>query len=312
MNIGEQRAVPFSAKEDRGLPTGGVMDPRRGFTLIEMAIVLVVIGILVGMTIPLLSELSKHRHYLSTQRGLDEIQNALVGYAGMHWRFPYADTNGDGLGDSGQTVGTLPYVDLGLGAVDAWRNAYHYHINSRLVSTTTLAAMCTALSSIASGESPELRFSPSGAFSPQAVIVISKGENGSLDGENGDGDGSYESLSPTGSFDDLVGAVTPGALHSRLACASSGGGACISYTVVNRRGNTVGVIGGSYPICTAVQGGGVGSFVMGSGQTILLYNNSGCTGGSVQILFADAASADADGDCLVSWTAAGGGSLADE
>ncbi len=304
--------LPFSGEGDGGLTPGGVMDPRRGFTLIEMAIVLVVIGVLVGMTIPLLSELSKHRHYLSTQRGMDEIQNALVGYAGMHWRLPYSDTNGDGVGDSGQTVVTLPYVDLGLGAVDAWRNPYHYHVNSRLVSTTTLAALCTALSSIASGESPELRLSASGGFSPQAVLLVSRGENSALDGENGDGDGSYESLSPTGSFDDLVGAITPGALHARLACSSSGGGACSSYTVVNRRVNTVGVIGGSYPVCTAVQGGAVGSFVINSGQTILLYNNSGCTGGSVQILFSDAASADADRDCLVSWTAAGGGSLADE
>ena len=288
------------------------MDRQRGLTLIEMAIVLVVIGILAGMTIPLLSELSKHRHYLSTQRGIDEIQNALVGYAGMHWRLPCADTNGDGVGDSGQTVGALPYVDLGLGAVDAWRNPYHYHVNSRLVSTATLAALCAAISSIVSGESPELRFSASGGFSPQAVVVISRGENGALDGENGDGDGSYESLSPTGSFDDLVGAVTPAALHARLSCASAGGGGCVSYTVVNRRVNTVGVVGGSYPVCTAIQGGGVGSFVINSGQTILLYNNSGCTGGSTQINFADASSADSDGDCLVSWTSAGGGSLGDE
>ncbi len=72
-------------------------------TLIEIAIVLVILGLLAGLTVPLLSELSKHRHYTSTQKDMDEVKQALAGYAGMHWRLPYADTNGDGKEDTETT-----------------------------------------------------------------------------------------------------------------------------------------------------------------------------------------------------------------
>ncbi|MFH0811499.1 MAG: prepilin-type cleavage/methylation domain-containing protein, partial [Pseudomonadota bacterium] len=98
----------------------------KGLTLIEMAIILVILGLLFGMTFPLLSELTKHRHFRSTQKDLEEIKQALLGYAGIYHRLPCADGNGDGVGDCGGTptvTGTLPYLDLGLGAVDAWRNA---------------------------------------------------------------------------------------------------------------------------------------------------------------------------------------------
>ena len=193
-----------------------------GFTLIEIAIILVILGVLFGMTIPLLSDLTKHRHVVSTQKEMAEVKEALVGYAGIHWKLPYADTTGDRVGDPTQLTGSLPYVDLGLGAVDPWRNRYVYEVNSRLVTTTTQATWCTALSSIAAGEFPRVAFSAGGTQISQAAIVISKGENAVLDpAENNDGDRDYESYRPTDTFDDLVLTVSPNYLFGRLNCGSS-------------------------------------------------------------------------------------------
>lgn len=196
----------------------------RGITLIELAIVLVILGLVLGMTLPLVSELSKHRHYRSTRKDMEEIKEALVGYATIHGRLPPADTNGDGQGDPGQTTGFLPFVDLGLGAIDAWRKPYRYDVNSRLIGTSSIQALCTAISQIGGTEYPQLAFVSGGTTSVQAVVVVSGGENCALDGENGDGDRNYETLPQSDNYDDLVVWVSPNTLAGRLACAGSGGG----------------------------------------------------------------------------------------
>jgi type II secretory pathway pseudopilin PulG len=186
----------------------------RGLTLIEMAIILVILGILAGMTLPLLSEVTRQRHYRTTQKEIEEIKDALIGYAGINWRLPFADNNGDGIGDSGFYTGTLPYMDLGLKAQDAWRNLYIYDVNSSLTSTTDKTSFCNALSALSGF--PQIQ---QGAITTsQAAVVISKGENGQLDGENGDGDRIYIIQTPTEAFDDLIISISPILLYGRLNC----------------------------------------------------------------------------------------------
>jgi len=190
-----------------------------GLTLIELAIVLVVLGIILGMTLPLLSELTRHRHHRSAQKELEEIKEALIGYAAIHFRLPNADINGDGVGDANQLTGAIPFVDLGLGAVDPWRSAYQYDVNQRLTTTDNLQALCNALASIGATELPQVAFSAGGPTSPQGAVVISMGENSRLDEENGDGDRIYEARTPTATFDDITVAIAPNLLFSRLSCS---------------------------------------------------------------------------------------------
>lgn len=197
-------------------------DRQVGLTLVEMAIVLVVLGIILGMTLPLLSEMSRHRHFKSTQRDLDEIKEALWGYAAIHGRLPWADTNGDGRENSGQVAGGLPFLDLGVAPLDSWRNAYFYDVNQTLAATNTLSSLCSALSSLGSGSLPQLAFSPGGASSIQALVVISRGENSNLDGGNSDGDRIYESHAPTSNFDDLAVGINPNTLYGKLSCSTLG------------------------------------------------------------------------------------------
>ncbi|MGQ9859416.1 MAG: type II secretion system protein [Thermodesulfobacteriota bacterium] len=287
----------------------GNIASQAGLTLVELAIVLVVLGLVVGMTLPLLSELSKQRHHRSTQRDMEEIKESLVGYAVIHGRLPWSDTTGDGVGDTNRTVGALPFLDLGLGAVDAWRSPYRYDVNDRLTNTNSVQALCAALSQIASGEPPGLAFTQGGQPSAQAVVALSGGENSRLDGENGDGDRLYEALAQSDSYDDLVIWISPSTLAGRLNCAGAGGaGVCATYSVINRRPVNVYVRGGSYVTCTQVPGNGSGSFTMSSGHSVDIYLNLIQCQNQVNpstITFPQVVSTDADGDCQVAWTNTG-------
>ncbi|HOC39428.1 MAG TPA: prepilin-type N-terminal cleavage/methylation domain-containing protein [Thermodesulfobacteriota bacterium] len=204
-------------------PLKFIRSATQGMTLIEVALVLVILGLLAGMSMPLVTELTKQRHYRSTQRDLDEIKHALAGYAGIYGRLPTADTNGDGQADENQLSGTLPYLDLGLGAVDAWRSTYWYDVNSRLTLTTDASSFCEALAAVADGEVPPLAFANGGPATPQAAVVLSRGENSTLDGENADGDRAYESFIARDGFDDLLISINPNTLFGKRDCTSTGG-----------------------------------------------------------------------------------------
>lgn len=278
----------------------GNISPQAGITLIELAIVLVVLGLVVGMSLPLLSELSKQRHYRSTQRDMEEIKESLVGYAVIHGRLPWADTTGDGVGDTNEPVGALPFLDLGLGAQDAWRSPYRYDVNDRLTTTQNLQELCTALSQIASNEPPQLAFTQGGRRSAQAVVALSGGENCTLDGENGVENRLYETLAQSNSYDDLVIWIPPSTLAGRLNCAGGGGGGCTSYTVFNKSKRVVYVLGGSYT-CTQVPTNQ--RFTISSGQIVEIYLQPQCkVAPAGTITFSQVVSTDADGDCQVGWT----------
>lgn len=93
--------------------------PRRraaGFSLLEMAVVLVIIGLIGGLLWQILPRLQ----YASVPEPEPVVQlraatDALVGFALAHSRLPCPDTNGDGLEDCGVpgVVGTLPQRTLG-------------------------------------------------------------------------------------------------------------------------------------------------------------------------------------------------------
>jgi len=268
-------------------------------TLIEIAIVLVILGLAAGLIVPLLSELTKHQHYRSTQKAMDEIKSALVGYANTNWRLPYADTTGDGVEDSGQLTGSIPYVTLGFGAVDSWRNRYFYDVNSRLVSTAKKANLCFALQSIASGEFPRVAFTAGGTQISQAIVFTSRGENLVLDGENNDGDRDYESYVPTNTFDDLTVPIDPDYIFQSLNCSVCC--QCATHQIRNQRGSAINIQGGAYTTCTSVANGS--TFTISTSQTINVYATAAnCTAGTpiaTTITYLAAAAADTNGNCLL-------------
>ena len=120
------------------------MKQTHGFTLIELAIVLVIITILIGgLAVPLAAQIQARR-IAETKKTLEEAHHALVGYAMSHPSttnpdkpyLPCPDTDGDGRenrpGDSCTNAdGWFPWADLGTGSQDAWGNRLRYSVETR-------------------------------------------------------------------------------------------------------------------------------------------------------------------------------------
>lgn len=107
-----------------------------GFTLVEMAIVLVIVGLLVAAFLTPLSAQIEQRNYIDTENSLQEIKEALIGYASSHGHFPcpaVSPTNGAEdrtltVCTGGKRVGILPWSELGVPQLDSWGHLYRYSV----------------------------------------------------------------------------------------------------------------------------------------------------------------------------------------
>ena len=66
-----------------------------GFTLVELAIVLLIVAIVVGYTVALFPVQQELKQYREVDRELDSIVEHLLGYVQVNGRLPCPDTNGD-------------------------------------------------------------------------------------------------------------------------------------------------------------------------------------------------------------------------
>lgn len=114
-----------------------------GFTLIELAVVLLVVTLLLGSLLYPLGAQLQQRRLSNTQQALDEVREALIGFAMANGRLPCPDTDGDGLenargiGDAasdgcaaGAYSGGLPWATLGTARADAWGNQFRYRVTN--------------------------------------------------------------------------------------------------------------------------------------------------------------------------------------
>jgi prepilin-type N-terminal cleavage/methylation domain-containing protein len=106
-----------------------------GFTLIELAIVLVIIGVLVGSILGTLGARIDNTRRIETQEALENIKLALYGFAMSQdpVRLPCPDATNDGLEDrtGGSCTrlnrhGNLPWATLGINRGDAWASTFSY------------------------------------------------------------------------------------------------------------------------------------------------------------------------------------------
>ncbi len=116
----------------------------QGFTIIEMAVVLIIIGLLLGGLITPLSTQIRDRQIAETQKAIDEIKEALIGYAVSQTipHLPCPDkttaagqgTANDGLEDvtpAGTCVtqeGNIPWATLSVAKEDSWGRRFHYSV----------------------------------------------------------------------------------------------------------------------------------------------------------------------------------------
>ena len=99
----------------------GLKHNSRGFTLIEIAIVMVIIGVLAGGGVSLMGMLTKRKARTETIEYLKQAQAALISFADINGRLPWADTSGDGAENAGSSSGNLPYQTLRLSPTDPYK-----------------------------------------------------------------------------------------------------------------------------------------------------------------------------------------------
>jgi len=160
-----------------------------GFTLIEMAIVLVIVGIVISIIATVLPSLIQSAKIRKARAILEKVDYAIQGYSIANSSLPFADSGTDGRGDSGTYVGNLPYLDLGLSSGDdVWQNRIKYGVYDTLT-TTTSDDFCTVLAGITSyTDSTKIHTTnhDTSAITNQAYIIVSGGPK-DLDDDGVDG-----------------------------------------------------------------------------------------------------------------------------
>jgi prepilin-type N-terminal cleavage/methylation domain-containing protein len=113
-----------------------------GFTLVEVAIVLLIVGILLGYTVALFPRQQELKQYRAVDRVMDQVIEAVIGFAQVNGRLPcptqpnlagVEDIDGAGCNTY---AGFVPVNTLGLDGrfnedkllIDPWGNPYRYYV----------------------------------------------------------------------------------------------------------------------------------------------------------------------------------------
>jgi prepilin-type N-terminal cleavage/methylation domain-containing protein len=217
-----------------------------GFTLVEMAIVLVIVGLLLGGMLMPLSAQMEQRRIGETQKTLDEINQALIGFAIANKRLPRPATSAtDGAeraacATQAECTGFIPWSTLGVSKLDAWNHIFRYKV--ALAFTTTFALTTAGNITVQTRDSAGTL---TNLTTTAPAIVLSQGKNGygstADDGTaqpavpaanidesaNATGAAGYISSAPSdnaaapgGAFDDIVAWLSPNILFNRMVAAN--------------------------------------------------------------------------------------------
>lgn len=107
-----------------------------GFTLVEMAVVLLILGLLLGAGLTVLGSQLEQQRVKDTQRLLDEAREALIGFAMVNGRLPRPATSAvNGLENAAACAndlacsGFIPWMTLGTTRADAWGKLLRYSVS---------------------------------------------------------------------------------------------------------------------------------------------------------------------------------------
>jgi prepilin-type N-terminal cleavage/methylation domain-containing protein len=157
-----------------------------GFSLIELAIVLFIVALLLGGLLPTIGSQIEQKNRSETRKQLEEIQQALMGYAIINKRLPCPAskiqtitanpaTAGKPDGPAGACTsnpGVLPWIELGLPETDAWGRRFTYAVTAPFTSMAGIT--------LASNGSLTIKDAAAGVTiaSSIPVVIISHGTNG--------------------------------------------------------------------------------------------------------------------------------------
>jgi len=200
-----------------------------GFTLVEMAVVLVIIGILLAGFITPYSAQRTYTKISDTGQQLEKIKEALMGFAATQTpaRLPCPDTDNDGEEEllCDNVEGDLPWATLGMGKFDEWGNHFRYRVDN--VYAQTIPNPADTLSGLAvqdympTSTPTSLTALEDNGTSRVIAIIFSRGKNGLPDAENNaPTDAVYtQDVYVEGRFDDILVWLPKSILINRLVVA---------------------------------------------------------------------------------------------
>ncbi len=114
----------------------------QGFSLVELAVVLVLIGIVMTMGLKMVTATLENASYSETKSKQELIKVALIGFLRTNGRLPCPDNSGSAVVASGVEVspchgtaadgyGVVPWITLGIprdSVVDGWGNYFSYRV----------------------------------------------------------------------------------------------------------------------------------------------------------------------------------------
>ncbi len=127
----------------------------KGFTLVELAIVIAIMGILFAASFSLLRLQNTAGHYKATKTHLKAAKEAIIAFAMTNGRLPYTDGNDDNITDGYEDTVTLdkscgykpcylPWMTLSFKEFDPWNQHLRYDVNDYLL-TTNNSNICAIL-----------------------------------------------------------------------------------------------------------------------------------------------------------------------
>lgn len=207
-----------------------------GFTLIELSIVLIIIGIIISTVATISGTFMDSAERRESEAILDEAKEAVLNYAARHAQLPCPGD--DGECGNGSSVGTIPAQAIGLGdgrdqyGIQLRYGVYRDGSDDKRADLTddlyrNVGELCLAIRNAAETSDPSEGFHIDDGNNGErsvAFAVVTAGPSGSFSDTNSqDGDTiatSPEAANDGEEFDDLVTSVTFSQLSSELDCRS--------------------------------------------------------------------------------------------
>lgn len=223
-----------------------MMKKDNGFSLIEVAIALIIIGLLMGNLLTPISARMNQKNIKRTEETLEQIKQALLGFAVINGRLPCAAPDKDidselnpiPAEDKGEEhsewcnkEGYLPWKDLGVGRFDAWGNLFRYRAEDEYTPQSPNLRQIFGITGTGSGLRIRSRqidpsttplndyfyLTTTAGDSRVAAIIFSPGKNRVADDDNNDLYKTYVSdVYVENDFDDILTWVSRNALAHRL------------------------------------------------------------------------------------------------
>ncbi|MCU6498411.1 type II secretion system GspH family protein [Rugamonas sp. A1-17] len=220
-----------------------------GFTLVEIAIVLIIVGLMIGGLITPLSMQLEQRKISETQKAMEEAREALVGFALRNGYLPCpAISSGNGLEARAgnrcageRRSGYLPWATLGLGKLDAWNHLFRYSVTPAFSDSGALFNLSTPRDITVATRDAGGQLVAATAVNDIPAVIVSHGKNGyggsnELGGAIANGaagntdeqlnagsdtqfvsrDASATATTPGGAYDDIVVWLSPNILFNRM------------------------------------------------------------------------------------------------